>query len=431
VKLIAGGERGGKSFSAAMYALPRVLDMDLLWIVAADYKQTKPEFEYLYNALAPAGFIERASIPSSDFQPRNMKLKTGCVIQTVTAADEKKIGAVAPDGIIGAEAAQLSYSIYQRLRARTAQKRGWLLLEGTFENSEDWYAELWEKWLQGGPYGEKSFSLPSWANLAVFPGGREDPEMRLLESNLGSAKFLERHGGIPSVPATVVFPEFSYEKHTGDFAFNPQLPVQVAIDPGYASAYAVLALQWDSGRVYVVDEVYLQRTSARDVVKEVRKRPWAKYIDPTAAGVIDRAGFQHQGMESHAEIWAAPKNKGGMGWVLQQRYVPIEDGIERLRTYLSSPTTGEPRLYYNSESTKESQKEYRRYRYPETDDGKAVREKPIDSYNHSIKALTYWLVYRYGWTGVSRRSVSDARFGFDATRKAKRRKHHQFRIRTS
>jgi len=33
--------------------------------------------------------------------------------------------------------------------------------------------------------------------------------------------------------------------------------VELAIDPGYAGAYAVLALQWEPGLVRVVDELYV------------------------------------------------------------------------------------------------------------------------------------------------------------------------------
>lgn len=420
-----------------MDALPQTLDMDLLWIVASDYRQCQAEFDYLYNAYVNMGLVASASIPSSEYQPRKMKLKTGLTVQTITAADEKKLGMVAPDAVMCAEAAQLSHSIYLRLRARTAQKRGWMLLEGTFENSEDWYAELFEEWRTGGEHGERSYSLPTWANLAVFPGGREDPEMVLLEAQYkkkygeqqGRIKFLERHGGLPSVPSDVVFPEFSYSRHTGEFPFNPSLPVQVAIDPGYAGAYSVLALQWENGRVYVVDEVYLDHTPAREVIREVKTRHWSKYVNPQMAGVIDRAGFQHQGMESHAEIWASPRTKGGMGWHFEQKYVHITDGIERLRTFLVHPVTGDPRLYYNAESTKESQKEYRRYRYPQRDDGKPVRELPIDSNNHSVKALTYWLVWRYGLTGTSRRTSVDARYGEQKRRSTRSRKYSAFRIR--
>jgi hypothetical protein len=413
VKLVAGGERGGKSFTAAAFALPRIPDSKLIWLVAKDYRQSRAEFEYLLDRLNALGLVARYSLPASEYQPTVLFTVTGCEIRSLTAADEKKLGMTAPDGVIACEAAQLSYSLYRRLRARTAEKRGWLLLEGTFENSMDWYADLWDAWRGGTDTGEKSYSLPSWTNIHIFPGGRRDPEMAALETLLGTEKFLERHGGIPALPATAVFPEYSPNRHVGHYPFDPRLPVELAIDPGYAGAYSVLAIQWDSVNVYVVDEVYCQRVPVRQVIRECRARPWWSFLNPLKGGVIDIAGKQHQGHESQIEVWAEPVSKGGGGLALRARYIPIEAGAERLRSFLRNPNDidAAPRLYYN-ESTKNSQREYKLYRYPEDQSGRPQREKPIDRDNHSIKALTYWLVDRFGFAERARRSrIRQVTFG--------------------
>lgn len=407
VKMFSGGERAGKSCTAGMFVLPRLPDTRLIWIVARDYNLARPEFEYIYNALAPHGFVKSVSMPSGQSARWWMRLATDTEVFTVTAADEVKLAARAPDGIIMAEAAQQSYDIYLRLRRRLAERRGWLLMEGTFESSEDWYADLWETWRNGGPEGEQSFSLPSWSNLAVFPGGYDDPEIQLQLRVLGEALFQERFGGIPSTPSTVVFPEFSYARHVGLAAFDPEKPVEVCVDPGYNGAYAVLAVQYYGGVVRVIDEIYVQRQGVREVIKEARDRPWARQVRPWAAGVIDIAGTQHQGMQSHAELWALPRRKGGAGWTLQSQFVPVEDGIERLRSFLIDPSTGEPRLLYNSEDTKSSQLEYKRYKYPTAKDGRPQREKPVDRDNHAIKALTYWLATRFGLTPARKRRSYD------------------------
>ncbi|MGE0371948.1 MAG: hypothetical protein AB7Q01_08680 [Gammaproteobacteria bacterium] len=428
VRLVAGGERAGKSKLAAMDVLPRIPDADLIWIVGKDYNLARQEFRYLIEALHPAGFIKTLSMPTGLSAPWIMTLVTGCEIRTVTAADEVKLASVAPDGIIMAEAAQQSYDIYLRLRRRTAQKRGWLLLEGTFENSEDWYADLWETWKEGGPEGEQSFSLPTWSNLAVFPGGYDDPEMQLQLRVLGEASFKERFGGIPTPPAEVVFPEFAFETHVGDAPFDSEKPVEIAVDPGYNGAYAVVALQWYGGTLHVIDEVYKQRTPARDVIREVRARPWAKNVNREMAGVIDIAGTQHQGLDSNTEVWAAPARKGGAGWLLRSRFVPIETGIERLRSFLRHPESGEPRIIYHAATTPFSQREFKRYKYPKDKDGRVQREKPIDRDNHALKAVTYWLVDHFGIAGRPVRGTVDARFGSsDGSARPRRRLRHRTR----
>jgi len=409
--LVAGGERGGKSFTGHLYATPRTVDSKLIWIVAADYRMSIAEFNYMYQALDSLGAIANASIPENEYQPRSFRTKWGCEVRTVTGQKEERIGMMAPDGIIGAEAARLTYSMYLRLRARVAETRGWVFLEGTFENAQDWYADLWEEWQSGTEHGEKSFSLPSWSNRVIFPGGVDDPEIQALRARLGDVRFFERHGGIPSPPSGAVFPEFRRPTHVGTFPFNPERPVEITIDPGWAGAYAVVALQWDNASVYAIDTVYEQGKGAREIIAQVRERPWWENVNPRRAGVIDIAGKQHQGMESHVDIWASHPSEGGAGVFLSSGYVPIEDGIERYRTFLRDPVTGNARLFYNADTCEPAIKEHKLYRYPDDKPSKAVREKPVDRDNHAIKAMTYWLVRRYGLVAARPLSSKPARFG--------------------
>ena len=86
----------------------------------------------------------------------------------------------APAGIIGCEASQLDLESFWRLEERLVEKRGWLMLEGTFESSLGWYPEKYIHWSSPAVQkteNVKSFSLPTWTNTELFPGGREDPEI--------------------------------------------------------------------------------------------------------------------------------------------------------------------------------------------------------------------------------------------------------------
>lgn len=402
--LIAGGERAGKSMCSVAYLLPRLSYGKLFWIVGPDYELPRAEFSYLVSTLDRMSLIQRLSLPQAAFQTASVLTKTGITVQTRTAADVMTLASKAPDGILLVEAAQTSYEAYLRCLGRVAETKGWLLLSGTFEDSEDWYADLWESWLPGlpdpiSPYGRKSWSLASWENTRVFPLGLQDPIMLDLQSTMTPERFMERHAGRPAPPSRAVFPEFSLEKHVGEWPYDPRDPIEVCIDPGFAGAYCVNAVQWDGHDVFVVDQIYAKRTSNTAVIKEVLSRPWASKIDPSNAGVIDIAGRAHRdGNASEIEKWAMPRSKGGAGWSLRSGSVGLEDGINRYRDFLIDPVTGVPRLHYNATTTIDGQREHRQYRYPkdQTDAGRSERRIPIDSYNHSIKAITYWLVARYG-----------------------------------
>lgn len=387
LKLVAGGERGGKSFSAAMELIRRCnVEDGLFWIVGPDYEQARAEFDYCAQALTTVGGIADISYP----QRGQCSLTTAwnATIETKTADDVRKLASQAPDGILMAEAAQHPYDSWLKLRGRVAEKRGWLWASGTFESSLGWYAEVWQRWQVDNPEGGQSFSLPTWANLAVFPGGRADPEIKALEATYPADLFLERFGAIPCPPAGLVFREFSFAQHVSDAAvYDPSRRVELAVDPGYAGAYAVLALQDDGGFVSVIDEVYMTGAVASEVIAECKKREWWSMV---RSGVIDIAGRQHQGLPSHVEIW-----RDEAGIYLRSNQVGIVDGIARTHTFLSDPATKTPRIQF-APHLKHTFTEFGRYKYPQVAENRPVQEEPLDRDNHALKALAYWLYAKFG-----------------------------------
>lgn len=294
------------------------------------------------------------------------------------------------------------------------------ILHNTFETSMGWYPREWNEWQGPNKLGGKSFSIPTWANLAVYPGGRQDPEILLLEASLTPEQFQERCGAVPCPPSTLVFKEFDTRKHVKKmtmakkFAFVCQKedgteerkqsfgpdddileielpwdePVEVWIDPGYAGAYAVLAVMWVGDCAFIFDEVYETHKTAREVIETCRAKTWWKRVK---YGVMDVAGRQHQGMESHEEIWQA---KAGIP--ISAEYVPVADGIERHRTFLASGPNGLPRLFL-SDNCRNTSKEYGLYKYRDDKDGRPTREEPISAHDHAMKCIAYGLVHKVGY----------------------------------
>ena len=123
-----------------------------------------------------------------------------------------------------------------RLSGRLAERRGWLWLSGTFEGSRGWYAERFRAWQTDNPEEAASFSVPSWANRTLFPGGREDPEIRRLETTYPADLFQERFGGVPCPPVSLVFREFEPAAHVRTIRdpYESFDNIEIAVDPGYA-----------------------------------------------------------------------------------------------------------------------------------------------------------------------------------------------------
>lgn len=385
IRLIAGGERAGKSRSGAMELFGRLLEGQLYWLVGPEYDLCRPEFEYVLDACRQIDAVASVRHPASS--RCELITRTGARIVTRSAHEPERLAAEAPDGILGCEAAQLPESVFLRLRGRIAERRGWLWLSGTFEGSRGWYAEKFRAWQMAKPRGARAFSIPSWENRALYPGGRDDPEIADLEAIFPPDLFMERFGGVPCAPASLVFREFDPQVHVGPQGRANGSVVELAIDPGYAGAYAVLAIEQRGPDVAVIDEVYLRRRVAGDVIAACRERPWWPRV---RGGVIDVAGRQHHAAPSQIEIWAS---LGGIR--LRSHRVPLRSGIDRLRTFLRDPASGKARLTVAPEC-RNLIEEFGMYRYHEASELEPVSEIPIDRDNHAIKALIYWLFDRFG-----------------------------------
>ena len=385
IRLIAGGERAGKSRSGAMELFGRLLEGRLYWLVGPEYDLCRPEFEYVLDACRRIDAVASVRYPSSN--RCELITRTDARIVTRSAHEPERLAAEAPDGILGCEAAQLPPSVFLRLRGRIAERRGWLWLSGTFEGSRGWYAEKFRAWQVGERTDARAFSIPSWENRALYPGGRDDPEILDLETQFPPDLFMERFGGVPCPPSTLVFRDFDPLVHVRSEARASGAPVELAIDPGYAGAYAVLAIEQRGPCVAVIDEVYLRRRVAGEVIAVCRQRPWWSRV---RGGVIDVAGRQHHAAPSQIEIWASTA-----GVRLRSHGVPLRSGIDRLRTFLRDPASGEARLAVAPEC-RNLIEEFGLYRYHEASDREPISEIPIDRDNHAIKALTYWLFDRFG-----------------------------------
>ena len=163
----------------------------------------------------------------------------------------------------------------------------------------------------------------------------------------------------------------------------------LAIDPGYNGAYAVLACRKYDDLIFVLDEVYLRRMQVEEVIAECKTRWWWPQI---GYAVMDIAGKQHQAMASHIDIWRKEEH---LGFSPATNYVPVPDGIQRLRTFLKNPLNGRPRIYF-SRLCKNTVKEFSLYRYRLPKENRPEREEPVDRDNHSLKAISYLLMDRYG-----------------------------------
>lgn len=407
-KLIVGGERAGKSLCNSRELLShwyieiaaQKRKNALYWLLGNDYEACRGEWEHIVEQFTKLELL--ATPPTKNIDPGEILLQDGTKIVTKSAKYPEKIATVAPDGILICEAAQVDYEVFLRARSRLAEKRGWLCMAGTFEEEDyiGWYRELHQLGLSANQLDLKSFSLPTWSNLVIFPGGRNDPEILKQEAGMTKERFMERFGGEPCPKTGRVITEFANAIHVKDCEFDKNLPVEIAVDPGYAGAYAVLAIQDFGGQLALIDEIYVQGVVTQDVILMCKKHEDGSprlWWDAIVGGAIDIAGRQHQAMVAPVEVWLEA------GVSLRSKKINIEDGIDLLRTHLKQhPISGRSGIIVDPKC-RGFIAECGGGKSPVDGGGIWMRDKntlkPLERNDHAAKSLIYYLSNKYGFTG--------------------------------
>lgn len=360
----------------------------LVYLIGQTYDNTHPEFEYLAHYLTTLNLIKSIRQPSQGGW--SMSLVTGCEIETLSVERGASVVIATgkqPDIIVLTESGIIqSYSVLLASVRRVTRAMGRAIIVGTLKDNFGWYASLVDELsVIGNAWQGETYSLPAWTNTHLYPGGRNDPEIKRLEAILPDDEF-QRTVAAQRVPSrALIFPEFSYLNHVKPCPFDINLPVYLWIDPGYfPSVYAVIPVQFHGPEVWQIDEVYLNGHTHQQVIAVCMAQKWWNAVDYL---VMDVAGRQHHAEKSAEEVWGSLTRKA-----VYSQPVGILDGISRHRTFLG-PT---PRLFHDPTCTG-TLNEYRQYKRHTDRDGNPTSDEPIDANNHSMKAIAYGLVWHFGF----------------------------------
>lgn len=408
-KQVAGGVGAGKSYSSAREVdAYTVIENGLGWIIGPDYEQCKPEFDYLLDTYIDMGIVDEGSISRPGRGGAKFVTDWGFKWETKSAGDPVSIASRRPDVILLAEAAQQPHEMYFKALERATEKNAPVIFSGTFESSLGWYADLWAKWQGSNPEGGRSFSIPTWSNYKVYPGGRDDPKIRTIEATMPPELFQERYGGIPCKPSGLVFKEFDRKIHLKPLAelYNPDLPIELWIDPATHTYPCLFVQMWPGGRVHVLDEIYCKNEIAQQVIpKVVDHRFWKASCH---SGVMDIAGSYRQGAnKSQVEVWAdelAKLKTHTIAW----EYVKIRDALEwynAVHLRLWNPEDGEPLLYFADHLRDDVSAdgnangilgELKAHKWPERSENAAAPRRPTKRNEDALSALGYGLLVHFG-----------------------------------
>ena len=437
--VVVGGERGGKTWVTAYEMVPHIVYLPQVRperflnadgtpkfdegrdkprnpnfvLFGPTYKEPKQEFQVIEDALRKLGLIAGGINKPSKPQEGPWMLVTtyGVVVTTWSMEDSTSIRGLDLEGAAVCEAGNCAYEAVERVFGRVSAKRGFIIYSGTMEESYQWYQDWAMMGKRANDMGLRSFSLPMYSNIHEYPGGRTDPEILFLENKYPDDVFAMRVLAEARPPRSRVLKEFTPE-HIKTVNVPLDADLEVWIDPGYSSAYAVLFVAiWDAfskkprkapgdwkpekigKRFHVFDEFYEQGLTTDDIIDLVKAHKAWKRI---RRGVMDIAGKGHRDAgDSALEKW---QKRTELVWNMRiHRELAL---IERIRT---SAKAGRVTIDPNCTGLIAELglgapvfEGMHPWRYLTDHSGRVTGERPVDKWNHSCKALGYGLMHHLG-----------------------------------
>jgi hypothetical protein len=413
-KATSGGIQSGKSLwtAAEIFSLIPWLAPRPIFLVGPDFDQPRAEMKYLFTWLTQAGLLDpnRAIMPGSTHERWVFPLETGSTIQTYSATMPQKIAGSSPGLIAIVEAGQVNYDTYTTCRARITpgdkdSGGGWLILNGTLENSrEEWYFDLLDLWQRKPSPQGVAYEQPTWSNTHEYPQGRHDQRFRDAENDptLPRSVFLARFAGQRTKPAGLVWPQFDSVEHlrpihvgkpcgdcSPDHVVLPAtVAVDLAVDPGHGHNAAVLACVEHNRTLYVLDEICQTGWRPSAFIAEARRRWWWDLAVRGRRVVMDIAGKQVHGEVTWRDQWEASPDRGGAGLAVYMQKVPELEGRERVAGLMELG-----KILVDPRCTQLRYEITKGWRWlVDGTSQKPVGVKPLERDNDACKALIY-LVY--------------------------------------
>jgi len=400
-KLPCCGRRFGKSTMAARDLEPEMLQRDkgYYWIIGPTYDLGEKEFRVMWDDLIIKCQLGKDKRVKKAYNKRSgemyIEMPWGKRVEVRSAQYPETLVGEGLSGAIMSEAAKHRKETWERfIRPALSDKRGGATFPTTPEG-QNWYYDLWL--LGQNPDNEyfESWRFPSWENSVVYPGGRTDSEILLLEDTTTPDWFMQEIGADFTAFVGKIYGEFDLTIHVKPHTFNPAWPNYMAWDWGFVNPLACIEFQvdpWDN--IYIWREHYKSYTILEEHFRLLREReqPPGYRID----GCFGDAADPEAAMRVSAEIApciADPDAK--TNW---------RQGVDRVKSFLKEYQIGEadeygtpisaPKLWV-ANGCANTIREFSNYRAAEGSPNKGPKDIAQGIDDHAMDAIRYALVQLY------------------------------------
>ena len=399
------GRRFGKSTMAGRDLEPLLFTHGKrYWIIGPTYDLAEKEFRVVWDDLIVGmGFgrekkIKRAYNKKQGDMYIEFPWKTRLEVRS--ADHPEFLVGEALDGAIMSEAAKQKKETWERfIRPSLADRRGWATFPTTPEGF-NWLHDIWQLGRNPNFPDFESWKFPSWANTVVYPGGRQDPEILLLEGTTVKEWFDQEIGADFSSFVGKILVNWDEYVHVREHTFNPAWKNYIAFDWGFTNPLAAIEFQiGPDDTVYIWREHYKSYMTLADHVAFLKSRdqPEGYHLDLAFGDAADPEAAMYVSnnlIGCIADPRAKAKEMWGVGISLMNNMMKsdrdmMDNGILVVDEY------GTPQYrpgYFIDPSCTNTIKEHNNYRSPEPIKGKNVPELGQKIQDHAIDAIRYALV---------------------------------------
>lgn len=397
-KIPVCGRRFGKSTMSARDLEPELFEpFKYFWIAGPTYDLGEKEFRVIWDDL----MIKKGLIHDRRIK-KGYNVKGGTMyiefpwrtrLEVRSAQHPESLVGEGLDGAIISEAAKHKRETWERfLRPALADKRGWADFTTTPEG-QNWLYTMWRLGQNPDFEDYASWRFPSWENPYVYPGGRQDPEIILLEQTTATEWFLQEIAADFTSFVGKIYSEWDESIHVTKVEYDPALPNYIAWDWGFVNPLAAIEFQiTPNDEIRIWREHYLAFHTLEDHFELMRQRPQPEGYKIT----------QTFGDSADQEAVMRVNQKFGPCIALEEAKTNWREGIDLVKMFLKENHTGDndeqgfpimrPKLFVDH-SCVNTITEFGSYRGKKPTTSQDPQDKPQKINDHAMDAIRYGLMH--------------------------------------
>jgi hypothetical protein len=388
------------------------------WIVGPTYDLSEKEFRVVWdNMIVKLKFGQDKRVRKAYNKKQgemHIEFPWRTRIECRSADHPENLVGEALDHVIMSEAAKHKKDTWERyIRAALSDRRGTADFPTTPEGY-NWYHKVWQQGLDPNFPDFESWRFPSWENKVVFPEGRDDPEIKLVENTTTEAWFLQEYGADFSAFVGKIYGGWREDIHVRRHKFNPEWPNYGCFDWGYTNPLAFVEFQIDPwGHVHVWREHYRAYMRLEEHIKYLqdRENPPNYRLDCTFGDAADPGAASYVS-QHFAPCIADSRAKSGTvdekgkkafesGWregvELVGSYLKLRDDVDYSEAVTESEMSAGDVLRHPfftvDPSCQNTIREFNNYRAPESRQEINTREAAQAFDDHALDAIRYGMMH--------------------------------------